>query len=193
MVMRSLRLGGAIRRAFSSKTNTRTVFDPQLKERQRQWALSVKEGTYYDYLREETVRRLVDRLDDITRDFPVALELGSYRGYMLSTISSAEGRNGVGGIGGVQHLTQCDSIPCLSEELYSSQNHDIQSKRMVCDFENLPFEEHTFDVVLSAMSLHWVNDLPSTLIQVKRALKPDGAFIASMLGGNTLQELKVVN
>ena len=48
----------------------------------------------------------------------------------------------------------------------------------------------TLDMILSSLTLHWVNDLPSFLIQVKQLLKPDGVFIASMLGGSTLQELK---
>lgn len=180
-------------RSFSSvksATSTRKAFDEQLKDRQKHWALGIKDGTYYDYLREESVRRLVDRLEDITRDFPNALELGSYRGSLLKEISSNEGIRGKGGIGGIEHLTQCDSIDCTSDELYTSISPAVQSKRMVCDFEQLPFEPHSFDIVLSAMSLHWVNDLPSTLVQIKSVLKPDGAFIGSMLGGDTLKELK---
>ena len=44
--------------------------------------------------------------------------------------------------------------------------------------------------MLSCLSLHWVNDLPGTLVQVRRALKPDGLFLAAMLGGETLKELR---
>lgn len=43
----------------------------------------------------------------------------------------------------------------------------------------------------SNLSLHWVNDLPGAMQQACRALKPDGVFLASMLGGNTLKELRV--
>jgi SAM-dependent methyltransferase len=61
---------------------------------------------------------------------------------------------------------------------------------VVADEEFLPFAEGTFDLVLSLLSLHWVNDLPGALLQAHRALKPDGLFLAAMLGGETLYELR---
>jgi SAM-dependent methyltransferase len=57
--------------------------------------------------------------------------------------------------------------------------------------EALPFAEGSFDVVTSVLSLHAVNDLPGTLVQIRRVLKPDGVFIAGLFGGETLQELKL--
>ena len=62
--------------------------------------------------------------------------------------------------------------------------------RMVVDEEALPFEPNSIDAVLTSLSLHWVNDLPGTLIQIQRSLKPDGAFIGAMFGGDTLFELR---
>jgi len=62
--------------------------------------------------------------------------------------------------------------------------------RVVGDEETLPFADGSFDLVLSALSLHWVNDLPGALIQINRALKPDGLFLAAMLGGGSLEELR---
>jgi NADH dehydrogenase [ubiquinone] 1 alpha subcomplex assembly factor 5 len=56
--------------------------------------------------------------------------------------------------------------------------------------ETLPFEPNTFDAVLSSLSLHWVNDLPSVLMQVNNILKPDSPFLGVMLGGDTLYELR---
>ncbi|HZD24669.1 MAG TPA: methyltransferase domain-containing protein, partial [Alphaproteobacteria bacterium] len=56
--------------------------------------------------------------------------------------------------------------------------------------EALPFQPGSFDLVLSALSLHWVNDLPGALLQIRGALKPDGLFLAAMLGGDTLMELR---
>ena len=61
----------------------------------------------------------------------------------------------------------------------------------MADEEALPFAARKFDLVMSAMSLHWVNDLPGTLIQVARILKPDGLFLGAMLGGETLRELRI--
>ena len=62
---------------------------------------------------------------------------------------------------------------------------------VITDEEILPFAEHSFDVVTSILSLHAVNDLPGTLVQIRRVLKPDGVFIAGLFGGETLQELKL--
>jgi NADH dehydrogenase [ubiquinone] 1 alpha subcomplex assembly factor 5 len=61
----------------------------------------------------------------------------------------------------------------------------------VCaDEEALPFADGTLDLMVSALTLQHVNDLPGTLTQVRRALKPDGLFLAAMLGGRTLVELR---
>jgi SAM-dependent methyltransferase len=60
----------------------------------------------------------------------------------------------------------------------------------VADEESLPFAPASFDLVVSAMDLHWVNDLPGTLIQINRILKPDGLLLAAMLGGATLWQLR---
>jgi SAM-dependent methyltransferase len=62
---------------------------------------------------------------------------------------------------------------------------------VIADEEILPFADGSFDVVTSVLSLHAVNDLPGTLVQIRRVLKPDGVFIAGLFGGETLQELKL--
>ena len=61
---------------------------------------------------------------------------------------------------------------------------------VVADEEALPFRDASLDLVVSALALHFVNDLPGALIQIRRALKPDGLFLAAMLGGDTLTELR---
>ncbi len=61
----------------------------------------------------------------------------------------------------------------------------------ITDDEWLPFAEESFDLVTSILSLHAVNDLPGTLIQIRRLLKPDGLFMAAMFGGETLKELRL--
>ena len=70
-------------------------------------------------------------------------------------------------------------------------NSFIDITRVVFDEEGiLPFEENAFDAVLSSLSLHWINDLPLTLTEINRVLKPDGPFIGAILGGDTLFELR---
>jgi SAM-dependent methyltransferase len=58
------------------------------------------------------------------------------------------------------------------------------------DDERVPFPESSLDLAVSALALQFVNDLPGALVQIKRALKPDGLFLAAMLGGDTLIELR---
>merc|ERR1719272_1856360 len=62
--------------------------------------------------------------------------------------------------------------------------------RVQADEEMLPWRDETFDLVASNLALHWVNDLPGTLTQIKNVLVPDGLFIATMFGGDTLYELR---
>jgi NADH dehydrogenase [ubiquinone] 1 alpha subcomplex assembly factor 5 len=61
---------------------------------------------------------------------------------------------------------------------------------VIPDLETLPYAPQTFDAVLSSLSIHWINDLPSLLAQVNSILKPDSPFIAAMFGGDTLFELR---
>ncbi|MDA0705012.1 MAG: methyltransferase domain-containing protein, partial [Proteobacteria bacterium] len=56
--------------------------------------------------------------------------------------------------------------------------------------EAIPFAEGVFDLVISSFALHWVNDLPGTLLQARRCLKPDGLFLAALPGGDSLIELR---
>ena len=69
----------------------------------------------------------------------------------------------------------------------SSGRRQIQSYKIQHEMETIPFLENSFDLVLSSINLHWVNNLPFILAQIRTALKPDGMFIASLLGGSTLQ------
>ena len=61
---------------------------------------------------------------------------------------------------------------------------------VVSDEEALPFADESFDLVVSGLSFQYVNDLPGTLAQIRRILKPDGMLLAAMAGGDTLTELR---
>lgn len=130
----------------------------------------------HDFLVREAAERLADRLDDVTRRFPVALDLGCHTGVMAETLA---------GRGGVETLVQCDLAPRMAA-LAARNGHPT----LAADEEWLPFRSASFDLVLSCLSLHWVNDLPGTLAQIRRVLKPDGLFLGVMLGGETLRELR---
>jgi len=121
----------------------------------------------HDFLLTEIAERLADRLSDIARRFPVALDLGARDGILARTLQ---------GRGGIETLIQSDA---------SARRGDL-----VADEELLPFKEQSFDAILSNLSLHWVNDLPGALAQIRSSLKPDGLFLASLFGTGTLQELR---
>ena len=127
----------------------------------------------HDFLFKEAADRLADRLGDLRRDFPLALDLGSHTG-RLGTRLARESRVG--------RIVQADLSPAMARRA----THPVA----VGDEEALPFRPGAFDAVLSCLSLHWVNDLPGTLLQIRRLLKPDGLFLAVMFGGETLTELR---
>lgn len=127
----------------------------------------------HGFLLGEVAERLADRLDDVKRDFPSALDLGCHGGQL--------GRR-LAGRGGIRSLVQCDLSPRMAAA--------AGGLCLAADEEALPFAEASFDLVLSCLSLHWVNDLPGALIQVRRALRPDGLFLGAMFGGDTCVELR---
>lgn len=92
----------------------------------------------------------------------------------------------------ISELVAADSSPAmLYRDAELPFNDDIPIDRFVlADQESLPFEDGTFDMVMSSLSMHWINDLPGVLAQINRILKPDCPFIGAMLGGDTLFELR---
>lgn len=127
----------------------------------------------HDFLLREMAERLCERLECVRRTFPVALDLGAHNGMVAELLGKR---------GGVKQLVQCD----LSEKMMRRAS----GLRVVADEELLPFAPESFDLVISVWSLHWVNDLPGALIQIYRALKPEGMFLAMLPGGQTLAELR---
>ncbi len=148
-----------------------TVFDRRLVRARRDRAASAFDG--FDFLFREVADRLADRLLDITRTFPLALELGCHDGGLRPILRER---------GKIETLVQCD----LSENMVRRAG----GLALVADEEALPFDATHFDLVLSNLSLHWINDLPGTLVQAQSCLKPDGLFLGAILGGDTLHELR---
>ncbi len=157
-------------------SDSMTVFNRSVFRQHRERAASTIDE--HDFLLREIGERLLERLDDTVRKFPVALDLGARTGLLGNMIAAR---------GGVNKMFRCE----LSEHMARNPNHPDGS---VCvgDEEVLPFTEACFDLVLSNLGLHWVNDLPGTLSQIRRTIKPDGLFMATMFGGDTLCELRAV-
>jgi len=142
------------------------VFDRRLLRARRARAAALGPSTF---LLERVAEELADRLATVLRRFEVAVDLGTPTD-AVSRVLVASGK-----VGTVVRVTE--------------QAGD-RAAAVVADEEALPFGDGALDLVVSALALQFVNDLPGTLVQVRRALKPDGLFLAALLGGDTLTELR---
>jgi len=158
-----------------SDADTMQVFDRQLVRRHRDRAAATIAD--HDFLLREVGSRLAERLELIRRSFPDVLDLGCHGGEMAGLLQ---------GLSGIQTIIQTDLSPRMAGVAGATNGTVV----LAADEEILPFAPCSFDMVVSNLSLHWVNDLPGTLIQVRQTLRPDGLFLAAMLGGDTLFELR---
>jgi NADH dehydrogenase [ubiquinone] 1 alpha subcomplex assembly factor 5 len=126
-----------------------------------------------DFLHREVAERLVDRLDLLNGDFPTVLDLGARDGTLTRMLADRAGSRLVIAAEPAERLLAAAPPP-----------------RVCADPEFLPFRDASFDLVASCLILHWCADLPGALIQIRRALRPDGLLLAALFGGNTLVELR---
>ncbi|RMZ81127.1 hypothetical protein DV738_g2470, partial [Chaetothyriales sp. CBS 135597] len=178
------------------------IFNQDVKFLQKERAAAhVTHSRSADYLKDEVARRLVDRLLDISRDFPNVLDLGANscnvaRALAAAPLEAPEIPQEV-----VQktrplserihHLTCADTSPTMLHRDDDLPPPPVPIQQTVLpSLETLPYAQNTFDAVLSSLSLHWVNDLPGLLSSINAILKPDAPLIAAMFGGDTLFELR---
>lgn len=108
------------------------------------------------------------------RSFPLAVDLGARNGVFSKLLAESPARERVGTV------IETD----LSAAMLAGR------PGLQADEERLPFADESLDLVVSTLALHWTNDLVGALVQIRRALKPDGLFIGAILGGATLTELR---
>jgi len=164
----------------TSSTNTdldRQPFNRELLRRRRDRAATDFAG--HDFLIAEAAARLVDRLDDISRPFADVGVMGSHTGQVGQLLQNRPD---------IERLVQSDFSANMAAEAAATTGLPT----LVADEEALPWADESLDLLISNLVLHGVNDLPGSLIQANRCLKPDGVFLASMFGGTTLQELREV-
>jgi len=147
------------------------IFDRTLLARRR--ARVAASAASHDFLLARVADDLAERLSIVRRTFPLAANIGAHHGLVSGRIS---------GIAGVERIVDVDG----TVELLTG----APGWRVVADDEALPFADASLDLVVSGLSLQLVNDLPGALVQIRRALKPDGLLLASLLGGATLHELR---
>ena len=142
------------------------VFDRALAR--RRLARALRDG-YADFLLARAVDDLEERLGAVLRTFPLALDLGTPTPAAADRLAAS---------GRAEAVVRAAPLP------------ERGSLRLVADEEMLPFAPERFDLAVSLLALQGVNDLPGALIQVRRALKPDGLFLGCLFGGATLNELR---
>lgn len=120
---------------------------------------------FYDhnFLYVEVANKIADALQFLNRDFGLALEIGARDGYLAKQIKAQK---------------------IITSDISGAWGVDI-----VADDEFLPFKSNSFDLVVSNLNLHFINQVPQFLLQVKDILKPDGVFIASFFGEENLSQL----
>ncbi len=148
------------------------LFDRKSVEQHRNRSINM-DWAKHGFLFEEVSDRLAERLMDISRTFEMALDLGCRSGALGERLMQ---------YGEIDHL--------ISADLCVSWGGNLTSNFVVVDEEWLPFASHSFDLVGSALNLHWTNDLPGALVQIFRSLKPDGLFLGALFGVESLHELK---
>jgi SAM-dependent methyltransferase len=145
------------------------VFDRKLLRLRRHRARALGPATF---LLDRVAAELAERLSAVLRTFDIAVDLG--------TPTDAVRRA----------LAESGKIGTIIAAEPDAARLDPSFPRVGADEEALPFADSSLDLVVSALALHFVNDLPGTLIQVRRALKPDGLLLAALIGGDSLIELR---
>jgi SAM-dependent methyltransferase len=154
------------------------LFDRALLRRRRRRALTLAPS---NFLLERVAEDASDRIATVLRRFELALDLGTPGDALQRTLIAS---------GKVETVIATDALIDRGARYDDASALRVSAIRVVCDEEVLPFRDASLDLITSGLSLQFVNDLPGTLVQIRRALKPDGLFLAALIGGDTLSELR---
>jgi SAM-dependent methyltransferase len=146
------------------------IFDHALLRRRRLRAATLGPATF---LLDRVAEDFAERLAAVLRRFELAVDLGTPGAALRAALAR---------LGSVGRIVAADTIP----------HNDTTGATLsiVADEEALPFREGAVDLLVSALALQFANDLPGVLVQIRRALRPDGLFLAALIGGDTLSELR---
>lgn len=148
------------------------LFDRRLIALRRARAIADAEPGI-DFLVDLVAADIAERLSTIVRPFDTAVVIGGPTEALSRAVRDS---------GKVGRVIRADLfVPGIGTD---------PAPQVVLDDEALPFADDSLDLVVSGLTLQWVNDLPGALVQVRRALKPDGLFLASFVGGDSLTELR---
>jgi SAM-dependent methyltransferase len=142
------------------------IFDRALIRARRRRAAALGPVTF---LLDRVADEFADRLGAVMRRFELAADIGTPGDAVRAALKK------LGSVGTI---------------VRSAAASDDEQRTLAADEEALPFRDASLDLVVSGLVLQFVNDLPGVLVQIRRALKPDGLFLAALLGGETLTELR---
>lgn len=186
----------------STNTGAYQVFDKHVKRLQKDRAAkNVELSREVSYIRDEVALRMIERLAFISRKFNNILDLGSGAGSLENILCQENTPDSQLIQSRLGKITMLESSEKLlyrdtDPEIFPF-NNKLDLTRVIGNEETFTgpegtqlFRPDSFDAVISSMSMHWINDLPGVLSKVQEVLVPDGMFMASMLGGDSLFELR---
>jgi SAM-dependent methyltransferase len=125
------------------------------------------------FLLAHVAREIAERVEVMLRPFPLALDLGAYHGLLGRRLAELKS---------VGEMVYAESVFVFAAL--------CPRPSLVCDEDLLPLKDASLNLIVSGLALHRVDDLPGALIQIRRALRPDGLFMAALLGARALIELR---
>ncbi len=152
-------------------THDITIFDRNLIKQRREKAAA--DINNHDFIINHTSDYIVERLVDMQEKYPLALDLGCHSGQLGKKLIE----NNI-----------CDDV--VYSDLSTKMVQQAEGLKIIADEEFLPFAPRSFNLIASSMSMHWVNDLPGSLLQIRKCLKAGGVFMAAIPGIDTLKELR---
>ncbi|KPF77787.1 SAM-dependent methyltransferase [Brevundimonas sp. AAP58] len=144
------------------------IFDPH--RRAARLARAARRFADADFLHRRAAENAVQSLEATLREFPVVVDLSALSGPFAQALAGSDAAGRVG------------APTSLADAGLAADPGAVP----------LPVTEGSADLIVSLMTLHWANDLPGALTQIRRALKPDGLFLGTLLGAGTLKELRAV-
>lgn len=136
----------------------------------------------HDFLQREVAARAIERLDYVSLQPSLALDIGSGTGRCARALASRYKR---------AQVVQCDLAPGMLQQARTHERRFFSRQRFVAgDVERLPFADGTFQLVFSSLALQWCQDLETAFREVRRSLAVGGLFMFTTLGPDTLRELR---
>jgi SAM-dependent methyltransferase len=156
---------------MSPTPQVQALFDRALLAQRRRRARALGPVTF---LLDRVAQDMAERLSAVRRTFDVVVDLGTPSDAVRRAILAA------GAVGRI----------IAAAPRAGATDTNTRTSVLVADEERLPFRDASLDLVVSGLALQFVNDLPGAMVQIRRALKPDGLFLAALVGGDTLSELR---